>query len=682
MSLHEELYGWASSVWPWLLNHLWHSTIFVLLVYIGAVLLVRGSARSRYVIWLSCSVKILLPSSLVALLLEKADADWFSIFRSTVEPVQNIPAITPFAAPILELPQSVITNIEVTHGHNEIYCLLSVIWLVGFVGLVVAGFKKRLNLSSFLMQAKEADSGRERETLIRVMCLVNIKRDINLKLMPGNVAPGVRGVWKPVLILPESIFDCLSDAEFEAIVVHEMIHVKRWDNLISALQGFLCCLLWFYPFVWLINRKLYVERERACDEEVIRLSGASEIYASSILKVCRFCIVTRMAGVSTIAGSDLVRRVERIMANNGSRTLAKSHRVLTAAAFVGVLVFTLALSSINGNNALSQKAYGQAGTPVTGLQAPTGSSEGVNGSDDASEPLSHVARGQETMEMISDIPIEFAGLDTPLLTINEARIKVFKRAAKSAVPVAGNPASNDRVVRPVITFVNNSTQRITRIALRVTSPQMDEQYYLEHRRPAIEPNASLTAQLGELVSLPREIDIRRMKLQVIGIRLADKTEVGRFEPGLAGSAQGPPDSRVDGAYAPSGTPPGQMDKILAPKDGDMDAPGSSPPFTGAPRYYGDKNVRIIYYDAQRLLQAVTKRVDPDFASIERKGSRVVVETIVDENGNVESARVVSKTGADPAMEKAAIEAVRQWKFDPAAGPGGRAKIVGNVTFRF
>ena len=89
----------------------------------------------------------------------------------------------------------------------------------------------------------------------------------------------------------------------------------------------LCCLLWFHPLVWLIDREMLNERESACDEAVIGLGSGCEIYASSLLKVLRFCLGWKVAGVSYAAGSNLRRRVDRIMANDGDRTLEK-HRVL------------------------------------------------------------------------------------------------------------------------------------------------------------------------------------------------------------------------------------------------------------------------------------------------------------------------------------------------------------------
>src|SRR5207244_8190758 len=124
----------------------------------------------------------------------------------------------------------------------------------------------------------------------RVRSWLGIKRDVRLLILPNTIEPGVWGIRRPVLLLPESMAEQLNDAELEAVMMHEMIHVARWDNLVANLHRFLCCLLWFHPIVWVLDRLLLAERERACDDEVIRLGGASDVYASSLLKVLRFCL--------------------------------------------------------------------------------------------------------------------------------------------------------------------------------------------------------------------------------------------------------------------------------------------------------------------------------------------------------------------------------------------------------
>jgi hypothetical protein len=80
--------------------------------------------------------------------------------------------------------------------------------------------------------------------------------------------PGVFGVRRPVLLLPEGVTDRLTASQFEAILAHEICHLGHSDNFVSAIHMFVEAVFWFHPLVWWIGARLMDERERACDEVV------------------------------------------------------------------------------------------------------------------------------------------------------------------------------------------------------------------------------------------------------------------------------------------------------------------------------------------------------------------------------------------------------------------------------
>src|SRR5215471_10109827 len=85
------------------------------------------------------------------------------------------------------------------------------------------------------------------------------------------VEPGVFGVANPVLLLPASLFERLNPDQRNAVIAHEMYHVRRRDNLTAAFHMFVETVFWFHPVVWWIGTRML---ERACDEGV--LSTGSE----------------------------------------------------------------------------------------------------------------------------------------------------------------------------------------------------------------------------------------------------------------------------------------------------------------------------------------------------------------------------------------------------------------------
>ena len=133
-------------------------------------------------------------------------------------------------------------------------------------------------------------------------------------------------------MLPEGITKHLSPAQLEAVIAHEMCHVRRRDNLTAAMHMAVEAIFWFHPLVWWLGARLVEERERACDEEVLRLGNEPQVYAESILKTCQFYLESPLTCVSGITGADLKKRLIRIMTHRFDKKLDVTRKLLLAAA--------------------------------------------------------------------------------------------------------------------------------------------------------------------------------------------------------------------------------------------------------------------------------------------------------------------------------------------------------------
>jgi beta-lactamase regulating signal transducer with metallopeptidase domain len=91
--------------------------------------------------------------------------------------------------------------------------------------------------------------------------------------------------------------------------------MRRRDNLFAALHMLVEALYWFWPPVWWLGARMITERERACDEAVLRSGSDPQVYAEGILKVCKHYVSSPLACASGISGADLKRRMEEIMEN-------------------------------------------------------------------------------------------------------------------------------------------------------------------------------------------------------------------------------------------------------------------------------------------------------------------------------------------------------------------------------
>ena len=153
----------------------------------------------------------------------------------------------------------------------------------------------------------------------------------------GSLEPGVFGLLRPVILVPEGITEHLSPEQFEAVLTHEVCHVRRRDNLAAAVHMLVEALFWFNPLVWWVGRQLTLERERICDDEVLQRSNDPAVYAEGILNVCRFYVESPLRCVAGVTGSNLKQRIEEIMGHRSAGKLGLAKKLLLTATLAGAV---------------------------------------------------------------------------------------------------------------------------------------------------------------------------------------------------------------------------------------------------------------------------------------------------------------------------------------------------------
>jgi bla regulator protein BlaR1 len=164
---------------------------------------------------------------------------------------------------------------------------------------------------------------------------------------PGLVEPGAFGIFRPVLLLPEGIWKQLDAPQLDAILAHELCHVRRHDNLTAAIHMAVQAIFWFHPQVWWLGARLVDERERACDEEVVRLGSQPRIYAAAILNVCRLYTQSPLKCLSGVSGSDLKARIDAILAGRVARELSIAQKAALVCAAIAGIALPVAIGMMN-----------------------------------------------------------------------------------------------------------------------------------------------------------------------------------------------------------------------------------------------------------------------------------------------------------------------------------------------
>jgi hypothetical protein len=146
--------------------------------------------------------------------------------------------------------------------------------------------------------------------------------------------------------MPADIEDHLTRPQIEAIVAHELCHVRRFDNLTAAIHMLVEAIFWFHPLVWWLGGRLIDERERACDEHVLRTVGAPGLYAQGILNVCKRYVQSPIASVSGVGSANVRQRIEAILANRIGEATGVGQRILLSALMLCVVIVPLAAGAL------------------------------------------------------------------------------------------------------------------------------------------------------------------------------------------------------------------------------------------------------------------------------------------------------------------------------------------------
>jgi len=370
-----------NSVAPAIGNHLWQSTLVGLAAAALTLSLRRHNARIRYLIWLAASAKFLVPFSLL-IGLGKLLA-----WKSVPSPSQSdtmFYAMEQIGQPFTRVAPQItarpnIPSAAASPSHWFLWIVAA--WLTGVIAVVLLWTYHWFRISAQMKSAQLSSRGRELDILRRVERIGGLSNPIALLLSRTSLEPGIFGIARPVLLWPEAISKHLHDEQLEAILAHEVWHVRRRDNLFAVLHMLVEAIFWFYPPVWWIGSRLVDERERACDEQVIASGSDRQVYAESILKVCEFCLGSPLPCVAGVTGADLKKRMVHIMNDRILHKLDFARKLLlAAAAFLAIAVpITFGLFHATPSRAQEQAAISNVPATVFSSVSVKPSAAPVNG---------------------------------------------------------------------------------------------------------------------------------------------------------------------------------------------------------------------------------------------------------------------------------------------------------------
>ena len=158
------------------------------------------------------------------------------------------------------------------------------LWLVGspltfaWLALGLAG-AERLRRRSLPLK-EESDLS---QLCRRLAVAFGIGRDVAVAVCDRVATPVLVGIVRPLILLPAAAMGGWGPEQIEMVLLHELAHVRRWDNLVNLLQRLVESLLFFHPAVWIVSGWIRQEREHCCDRIVVAHTGRAYAYAETLL---------------------------------------------------------------------------------------------------------------------------------------------------------------------------------------------------------------------------------------------------------------------------------------------------------------------------------------------------------------------------------------------------------------
>jgi beta-lactamase regulating signal transducer with metallopeptidase domain len=199
-----------------------------------------------------------------------------------------------------------------------------------------------------LRRSAEPVAARFEELVARVSERLKVSRTVTLCRSALVEVPAVVGHLRPVILVPASAFAGLTPAQLEAVIAHELAHVRRHDYLVNLLQTAAETLLFYHPAVWWVSRRARTEREHACDDAAVRCVGDVLLYARSLaaLEQARAQKIRETAALAVAAdGGSLMRRIQRLVKLERNSTDARASAPLAAVAALALLACVAAATS-------------------------------------------------------------------------------------------------------------------------------------------------------------------------------------------------------------------------------------------------------------------------------------------------------------------------------------------------
>lgn len=248
-------------------------------------------------------------------------------------------SVAPGATTMTAMPLDVVAG---GSAHAVWFTIVPVLWMAGVLGFVVR-LAGGWVVTRRIVAVDVAPAATRIECIARgVAVRLGLTRGVRVVESARVRVPAMVGWLRPVVLLPAAAIAGLSTAQLEALIAHELVHVRRRDYLVNMLQMAVEAVLFFHPAVWWVSRVIRREREHCCDDEVVAVCDRME-YVSALTRLAE---ARQMHVALAATDGSLLQRVQRLL--DRSEPMASGWTPMVVAVLVMVGLVPVGLTTMAG----------------------------------------------------------------------------------------------------------------------------------------------------------------------------------------------------------------------------------------------------------------------------------------------------------------------------------------------
>jgi TonB family protein len=645
-----------------LVHFLWQGAAIALLSAAALALFARAAASTRYVVACSGLAAMIMTPVLTLFVLANIGTSAPPLVLAPPPSTGSMTALD--AGPMMLSATGDIGGWRT--GLDAALPGITLTWTLVVLALTLRLAHGWVRVQRIRRKATNANGEALRNAIGRMATALRIRKTIRVTESPAVDVPTVIGWLRPMILVPASALAQLSPVQLEAIVAHELAHIRRHDYIVNALQNVAETLFFYHPGVWWLSRQVRIEREHCCDDLAVEACGDRLLYARALATLEESRQPLLAFGMSATGGS-LLSRVRRLLgAPDARRPRAPIALVLCLAA-----VATAPLLGTRAEGAPEQRAAAES--------APAQNAPSRRPSSDATETFlrEQLLSSEAKLAAYSAAHSQNdSGLAEVLRQYASLRAKYDQLLAAKAQDgsVSAPVAPPQDAVRAVERRLTQATLAGDAVALAAL---LDDDYVAVNQ-------AGTTMSKADAMEMFRNQRIQTMTVTPGSIRIANDvatvtgtqvevrpqgtdvmlfTRVWTRRPG--GDWRLRSSTQFRDPRALQAGPPAASSRRPPP-------PPPPPPPPGAPLRVGG-DVR-----EPRKIKSVSP-VYPAEARAARIQGIVIIDAIIDGGGNVVNPRILRSI---PQLDQAALDAVSQWKYEPPLLNGVPISVIMTVTVNF